>query len=1056
MKFNKIIKFFVLISIFFIGLSNVRAFDYGYDAYTGGNIPLSMKTNIDTSWWPSSGPQGIRITLVDGNTGDRIAGSISVDYSVDSGISTYKQANLVNGVKRSKIDYINTETIPLSNFTTTATANKPIGNLTKFISINTVVADDAVENYIKNTFLDFNKPAHKLVDLLRDLRAPAGMITDIESSITCHLTGTCQSSFTILSNKYKYALLVEPLAYFVINNNANRIAATATEAILLLGTKEQAGFVRGLTHNNMPKSIYIKEDHFTISAANYLTKANVAVMEGKSYPTVSSMIGHNGVGIGVFWIFDELPPIPDTCQANPTCINGDCGETSSFKDDTNWDCITNDADFIDLTKGNLTYCPVYCRQEVESSFPLEVSSLTPGTNFVFEPVSITAYKECRADVKLTQWKADYDAAVSQMQTAYNNYREANIKYLTWKYIDDRDRTAVGTFTAQTTPSTAYGNITSSTYCSRTPSTREEVRRFPATASGCFNNTTGPIFGDVDIEYILTVANPLRANIDFPRAKSFDNRICQLKEKSGASFSLYGICRPYGTDTSNCMLGYVRNPFPTPLSYNDYRLTYLRTDFDTPVNFERFMAPNLQCDFGNGIVVDGYDGIVTTGGGVYIGSNGTCIEEELTPAVETGDRVYWGYKYPSTSATYKSGSATGTCLNSGYTTTLANARSAALTTYTNARNRVTSLRNAMASCTGWSMELSQKPTVVAEQKEVLSSGTVTKTYNLISSLINKSVSPQAVYCDPANATCATTLYDYNCVGDVCNSSDRVVSTLPKVTRVGNSITETFGYTLPPDTNRFILKDGTVTSLLPIDYQIGGQYEGAYSEVSYPNYSFSYDVKKSYVDGNVVYDYSSGGSITIKYKNIGEGSKFDTCMNRDAAGFANYTCDYSFADNDSDPDDDDEEEKCIESLFNCCGPCPGGINLIYRPIDLEDPFNAVNGAGREPGFNWRYEPIIDLVDKYITNNRGVTADAVYNLEPMYVIDFTGKNKFMLNQIRQYNKTHKYDDFEMACTGKDLLGNSNLTECRSTFLREEIVSIVSGCGMDGNWNKCSGVNR
>ena len=113
----------------------------------------------------------------------------------------------------------------------------------------------------------------------------------------------------------------------------------------------------------------------------------------------------------------------------------------------------------------------------------------------------------------------------------------------------------------------------------------------------------------------------------------------------------------------------------------------------------------------------------------------------------------------------------------------------------------------------------------------------------------------------------------------------------------------------------------------------------------------------------------------------------------------------------------------------GPTPTDLNVIYRPISLGNPFPGENGNGRDPGANWRGSIAsgngeITLVNKYITNNRGVEADKVYDKTPMYEFVLNSEN---IRRIRNYNKTvdNDYNDFDLSC-------NSDTKNCKSGFLK------------------------
>lgn len=117
----------------------------------------------------------------------------------------------------------------------------------------------------------------------------------------------------------------------------------------------------------------------------------------------------------------------------------------------------------------------------------------------------------------------------------------------------------------------------------------------------------------------------------------------------------------------------------------------------------------------------------------------------------------------------------------------------------------------------------------------------------------------------------------------------------------------------------------------------------------------------------------------------------------------------------------------------------IKMAYRPIDLTTPFPGqnYNGTQRKSGSNWSESNI----NKYITNNREVDTNEVYQKDPIYIIDLDASK---MNYIKNYNKTTSYDDFTLECTpgtGK---------ECISKFLRGKI----DGYNIDllGNKTSCS----
>lgn len=133
------------------------------------------------------------------------------------------------------------------------------------------------------------------------------------------------------------------------------------------------------------------------------------------------------------------------------------------------------------------------------------------------------------------------------------------------------------------------------------------------------------------------------------------------------------------------------------------------------------------------------------------------------------------------------------------------------------------------------------------------------------------------------------------------------------------------------------------------------------------------------------------------------------------------------------------KCPDGVCEptICDPnvedCNGGIDVIYRVIDLNNPF-----PNRTPGYNWS---VTGFVDKYITNNRNVKTDKVYSEEPMYTIEL---DPALIKEIRISNKDVNYGDMDLYCTDG--------VECRSSYLRElRDNGYLSGCGTLDNFDAC-----
>ena len=186
---------------------------------------------------------------------------------------------------------------------------------------------------------------------------------------------------------------------------------------------------------------------------------------------------------------------------------------------------------------------------------------------------------------------------------------------------------------------------------------------------------------------------------------------------------------------------------------------------------------------------------------------------------------------------------------------------------------------------------------------------------------------------------------------------------------------------------------------------------------------------------VYNYS------INYKDIFN-NKFKSIIKK-----------YSNNKYDIDNTEDISTKQCPYSIFsrniekfcttNCGDPnerfTVPKIKMIYRPINLNYPFPGKDGNGRTPGLNWN----IEAINQYITYNRNTgnieenkpNPDAVYAKKTLYTIKLDSSK---IKAIREYNKTHAYDDFELDCT------EGTGTECISKFLRDYDL-ITSGTCKD-----------
>ncbi len=163
------------------------------------------------------------------------------------------------------------------------------------------------------------------------------------------------------------------------------------------------------------------------------------------------------------------------------------------------------------------------------------------------------------------------------------------------------------------------------------------------------------------------------------------------------------------------------------------------------------------------------------------------------------------------------------------------------------------------------------------------------------------------------------------------------------------------------------------------------------------------------------------------------------------------------------DDDNKPSCIPGTPGCSnggggstggGKTPGNgrNNIIYRVIDLNNPFPGKSGTTRDPGANWYYRTKSGkylIVQKYITNNRGVKTNEVYDkANAMYHFVLDSKT---IRAIREYNKKNPYDDFTLECKA------NGGRDCISKFIRDSQYGLQqdgSKCYSASNFSSCRNI--
>ena len=128
------------------------------------------------------------------------------------------------------------------------------------------------------------------------------------------------------------------------------------------------------------------------------------------------------------------------------------------------------------------------------------------------------------------------------------------------------------------------------------------------------------------------------------------------------------------------------------------------------------------------------------------------------------------------------------------------------------------------------------------------------------------------------------------------------------------------------------------------------------------------------------------------------------------------------------------------------CPGGggIDVIYRTIDLKNPFPGQNAEQRHTGSNWcnyniRTQQIEceynnPVSNEYIIRERGGNVNGGKVYREGHVLYEVTLDTATINSIRSYNDDNKYDDWDLNC-------DDDGKACISDFLRKE-VDVTGEC--------------
>ena len=217
-----------------------------------------------------------------------------------------------------------------------------------------------------------------------------------------------------------------------------------------------------------------------------------------------------------------------------------------------------------------------------------------------------------------------------------------------------------------------------------------------------------------------------------------------------------------------------------------------------------------------------------------------------------------------------------------------------------------------------------------------------------------------------------------------------------------------FTLKDNVFRYVLKSNHL-SIHPNDLANHDvdHFTTNYIDLGFSNFPVSFSAPDGVYGSN-----ESQGQFDVEYSNLGHVETGKTMVDTILSGsdipensdeeFGKWICQYTvysdlLPEDPSNPDPDDNGG-------------PGDIDLIYRPIDLYNPFPDIDASRRDTGSNWcdqdgncSYDNM--TVENYIYNNRGVQYNELYELEPMYTFVL---NPTIIKEIREYNDENSYSSY------------------------------------------------
>ena len=1093
---KKIISLVILFVLAFVSFLMVTSgATIGSNVGSGGTY-LTVNPNAK-SYWRKPYLEGVRITLVDRDTGVRIPGTRSVDYVNQSGYNYY----LSPSTKRSKIEYMNGASIGNRSNFVTFSYNSPPAALPVFV-LDANPARDVMSRYFMEGYSPTTRPQN-LKRLLRDLNQGGtlnALINVVEDIETCGVNQNCEevNNSPQLRQFNNYVFLAESIGFVTLEESDNvhrNYALTSTELGQFL--PDFPGFVRGYSHGSVPMSMYLLSDEF--SGGNRLRRPTTPTTSSRY--TSNQMRGNLGVGVGVFdIIFDgEIDP-PCTPEPEFNVDNCDSELVDIFyRDDSSFKCLL-DSDEADRVN---KYCSFVCREEARAIMPNAQIKPYDQTHFTYGPPKVDLSRRCLLEVEMQDWFDDYQRLVQQAENQYEELRQARIRLKAYEL----SKNAALNNSSITSERTEDGNNVSVQverydYCldfmdpitittdSSNPSYVYDSEHSRLNVSMNFEGYTCDEFSsfpdsthyrrvytsDVDQSHLSwtecrftgdpddddddddddggPIIVPMRNDL-FSRG-SFDIappvRLSSNDWECHTAVSVTWRYRAQPSNPSRCNLsGATQGRISRARNLVDLHdmsparasSTTLRINTKENGPFSTTRNAGVQCTASvvtqNGDMesynfgTDNTEGI--NDGNSWIEFGGSFNTQQCIAAgaerVQTGDRYRYRYRVDGGAWTgwLPPG---GTCdfENLGsYQATVNNLESALRGTLSD----LNGLRNMLDTCVkSFNIDFPELPIMEAihnqdnfdERVYQLRRETVSREAEGPTIIESSLDMPASYFCENSNLSGCRRI-------DLSTSRSghgMAIDDSHFVDSIQGSITHRNRFVLEEHVNKYVKIPENVTNDNMTFAELRSVWAPHYNSgririMEEPNYAIQWEEGMT----------NTGGTLTYRFRNMSRLNEVYSGSQLESNGqWFNYTCPYEVKT--STPID--EENPRIR-------------NVLFRTIDLDNPFVTYTGEEREPGFNWRVEP--EYIDE-IKNNRNVSGNDLYRSgkEPMFVIDFTGANRFRIREIREYNNNTRYDDFRMNCQEGIM--------CRSTFLRENPITrnVVSGCASNAtvnNWdNPCN----